>query len=91
LNWELSSYFSSSYFMQTGTDDPLHQQPTYGRLDGRVTLDLPGRRWAIDLIGKNLTDHRIRNFSTNQPTALGSREIQFDEPFNLAVQVRFRW
>jgi hypothetical protein len=58
LTAELSAYFSSSYYLHE-TGEPEFFQGDYVRLDGRLSLETPDRRWAIDLIGKNLTDRVI--------------------------------
>jgi hypothetical protein len=56
----------------------------YTRLDGRLTFESPGGRWAIDLIGKNLTD-RIIVVLPGIPTAAK------EEPRNGAVQFRYHF
>jgi len=91
LTTELSAYFTTSYFFGTGTDDPLISQRGYGRLDGRITLDLPDGRWAVDLLGKNLTDRVILADAFPMATSLGSVEGNRFEPRSVAVQARFRW
>jgi len=50
------------------------------RLDGRVALETRDGRWAIDLIGKNLTDRVIA-------TSVNTKEL----PRALAVQFRYRY
>jgi hypothetical protein len=58
----------------------------YTRLDARLSLATPDGRGAVDIIGKNLTDHIIGNV----PAAtlyLSNKE----EPRNVAVQVRYSW
>ena len=81
----LSPYFSSGQFLGGGTDDPLLYIGGYVRLDARLTLQKPDSRWAVDLIGKNLTDRVI-------PTYLaGVGPGMKEEPRNVAVQFRYRW
>jgi iron complex outermembrane receptor protein len=91
LTTELSTFFSSSYFFSTGTDDPLASEGAYARRDGRLTLDPPGGRWAVDLIGKNLTNRDILAYGMTQPTSLGSILGTKEEPRSVAVQVRYHW
>jgi outer membrane receptor protein involved in Fe transport len=75
---QLSPYYTSSYNPDAGgLYRPLGN---YVRLDGRLTLETPDGRWALDVIGKNLTDRVIL-------TTLNTKE----EPRNVAVQVRFHW
>lgn len=86
----VSGIFSSSYFL-TGNDDPTVQQGAYVRLDARLSLETANERWALDVIGKNLTSQDIRTFGIIWPTSLGSTWLQKEEPRNVAVQVRFHW
>jgi hypothetical protein len=60
-------------------------------LDARLSLESSNRRWALDLIGKNLTNADILTFGIPWPTALGSSWLQKEEPRNIAAQVRFHW
>ena len=86
LSADVSPFFQTSYFNSNGTDDPNFLIKGHVRLDGKLTLDSPGRRWALDLIGKNLTDANIPVFfgTNNLP---GGKE----EPINIAGQLRYRW
>ena len=91
----LTAIFSTSYFNgNSSTDDPLLLQGGYTRLDARLTLDSPNKRWAIDLIGKNLTNVYILgggNGATGLPTALGSLLLQREAPRTYALQVRAKF
>jgi hypothetical protein len=60
-------------------------------LDARLGLETPNGRWALDLIGKNLTNRNVLSFAQAMPLSLGSVAIQKEEPRNVAVQVRFQW
>lgn len=86
LTGALSPIFTTSYYNSVGTDDPLFLIPGSVRLDGKITLEDPSHRWALDLIGKNLTD-RIIPLSFGSNTTSGGKE----EPRNVAIQVRYRW
>jgi outer membrane receptor protein involved in Fe transport len=77
---ELIPYFTSSYNEQ---DPYVLGTAGYVRLDARLTLASPDGRWAIDLIGKNLTDRIIVSSS-----ATGASK---EEPRNVAVQFRYRF
>jgi iron complex outermembrane receptor protein len=77
---ELSPYFTSSYNEQ---DPYILGTPGYMRLDGRLTLAMPGGRWDVDLIGKNLTNRIIISSS-----ATGASK---EEPLNVALQMRYRF
>ena len=56
----------------------------YVRLDARITLTSPDERWAIDLIGKNLTD---RNILTSGGFGTATKQ----PPRNVAIQFRYYW
>jgi len=86
---ELSPYFSSSYYLLASEDVPAGQQAGYVRLDGRLSLE--GPHWALDLIGKNLTNREILVFSTIAPTSTGSYYLAKDAGANVALQARYRW
>jgi outer membrane receptor protein involved in Fe transport len=92
---ELSGYFSTTYnYANNGTDDPLLDQAGYVRLDSRLSLETPDRRWALDVIGKNLTDRIIiagGTGGTSLPSSLGSLLLRKDQGRNVAVQVRYHW
>lgn len=90
LTTELSAYFSSSSYLHPTLDEDMRQDD-YVRLDGRLTFGPGDGRWAIDVIGKNLTDKTILAFITTQPTALGSNILQREQPRNVAAQFRYRW
>jgi outer membrane receptor protein involved in Fe transport len=86
---EATGLFSSSYF-SIFTIDPLSRQPSYARLDARLSFEL-ANGLAFDIIGKNLTDTVIRTFAGYQPNSRGSF-FQDRQPFrNIAFQVRYRF
>jgi hypothetical protein len=67
------------------------EQEGYVRLDASVTLGGEDGRWALDLIGRNLTDRDILTFGINWPTSPGGTWLQKEEPRNAAVQARLSW
>lgn len=90
LTGEVTGIFSSSY--QTfSTLDPLTLQPSYARLDARISFDLPNGRLGFDIIAKNLTSTVIRNFTAEQPFSLGSLLQQKEQPRNIAFQARLKF
>jgi iron complex outermembrane recepter protein len=86
---------TTNYFYGNGgNDDPELKQPGYARLDGRLTLEGPNGRWAVDLILKNLTDKIIflgGAGGTALPASNGSTLLQIDQPRNVAIQGRYQW
>jgi outer membrane receptor protein involved in Fe transport len=87
---EISGVYSSSYFLE-GSDDPLIEQHPYLRADARLSLESPDRRWGLDIIGKNLTNQKIRTFGSPQAQSPGSIITTLQEPLNVAAQLRYRW
>ncbi len=90
LTTEAAAIYSSLYYL-TNTDDPLLAQKAYTRIDARISLEGPSRRWSVDLIGKNLTNQVIWTFANGVPTALASNYVQKEEPSAVALQVRYKW
>jgi iron complex outermembrane recepter protein len=88
LTGELNAYQVSAY--QFNLLDELTM--SYVRLDSRLTLESPQSRWALDVIGRNLTDVAIRGYGGFPPGA-GQTGINLNamQPRNFAVQVRFKW
>ncbi len=86
LTADLGPFFQSSYYNSAGTDDPTFLIGSNVRLDGKLTFESLGRRWAIDLIGKNLTNEVI-------PVSYGTNNVSGgkEEPRNVAVQLRYKW
>ena len=69
---ELSPYFSSRYDVM---DDPLQRQASDIRLDGRLGIESPNKHWALELIGKNLTDRQIIQIVAGTSLAPGTRYV----------------
>lgn len=85
---EATGIFSSSYHT-IFTLDKLADQPGYGRLDARLSLEMMDGKLAFDIIGKNLTNTVIRTFSGYQPNSRGSF-FQDRQPFrSVAFQARY--
>jgi iron complex outermembrane receptor protein len=90
LTGELTTFATSSYFLD-GTDDPTVSQDAFVRFDARLSLESPGGRWTLDLIGKNLSNRNILSFGQAMPLSLGSVAVQKEQPRSVAAQVRFHW
>ncbi len=89
LTAEVSPFFSSAYYVLPA-EDPA-KQGSYVRWDTRLSLQSPGDRWSIDLIGKNLTDKQVLGFGTIMPTAVGTYMLSKQEGRTIAAQFRVRW
>src|SRR5208282_5538305 len=73
LTPSVTAIYSSPFFLASaGTDDPGQIQNAYWRIDGRLTLLRTGDHWALDLIGKNLSDANIATTGTDRPASTGS-------------------
>jgi outer membrane receptor protein involved in Fe transport len=90
LTTSVTGIASSGYFL-SGNDDPTVEQRGYVRLDARLSLAAADEHWALDLIGKNLTNREVLTFAINWPTATGSTWLQKEETRNLAAQLRLKW
>jgi hypothetical protein len=55
-------------------------------LDARIGLESPDHQWAVDLIGKNLTDRII---VTNAQQSI--YELTKQQPRNVAIQIRYNF
>ncbi len=87
LTTELSVPFASDY-----TRDQLDRWTGANeRLDARLTLEPADGRWAIDVIGKNLTDEQILAFYGNLAQSPGTIQWQAQQPRNVAAQFRYNW
>jgi iron complex outermembrane recepter protein len=87
---DIIPYFTSAYYL-LASEDEAGRQSQYVRLDARLSLETPDRHWAFDLIGKNLTNRQILEFSTIAPTSPGSYFVDKQAGANAAVQARYRW
>ena len=87
---DLSPFFTSSYYL-LASEDYEGRQPGYMRLDARLSFESPDRHWAVDLIGKNLTNRQILQFSSIEPTSTGSFLVDKEMGANAAIQARFKW
>jgi hypothetical protein len=86
LTADLTPIFNSSYFNSNGTDDPQLLIKSSMRWDGQLTLAQLSKHWAIDIIGKNLTN-RVIVVEPDQNEIPGAKQ----EPRNVALQFRYKW
>jgi len=89
LRVDPSLYFTSRYFQQS-TADPLLAQDGYAKVDLRVAIGAPGRRWELAVIGKNLTNKRTASFRTTFAATQGSVYALTDRDRSVAVQFSMR-
>ena len=78
-----------SYYL-TYSLDPLGLQTAYVKLNARATLTLPGSRWDLSLVGRNLTNQLTSDFGNT--TSLASSFFRFIEPpREIMLQVRYSY
>jgi len=90
LRSEIGALFSSAYFYSPLVD-PTLMQHSYARVDARLTLDSPDKKWSLELIGRNLNNAKITVFGIAQPTSYGSTVQQYQQPASVFLQALYRW
>lgn len=82
--------FTSDYYQQAVVSEYV-EQPSYAKIDARIGLHAPDRRWEVALIGRNLTDKITAGFRNYAP-ASGATVIALpDRPRSFAIQVSGKW
>jgi outer membrane receptor protein involved in Fe transport len=82
----LNPYFTSRYNSTAMLGDKFFAGTAgYVRLDARLVLESPDDHWAVDLIGKNLTDRTVVSYQVNV------NNVSTQQPRNVAIQFRYRW
>lgn len=89
VRFDPSLYFTSSY-NQSATNDPLFVQSGYAKVDARLAVEAPDRRWELAVIGKNLTDEATAGFRLGVTGATGSIYALTERPRSVAVQFTIR-
>lgn len=97
LGINLNADFSSSYISAANLD-PRTQQDGYIKMGARLSLGHVDDNWTIALVGRNLTNERIKQTAGNAPLATtftGNRGVAYtaiyDRPRNIAVQADFKF
>ena len=74
------------------SEDPLSVQPAFWRLNAALKLSPIGGRYALSLIGRNLTN-AYYNISTNDRPLGGPYEYAgwFGRPREVVLQAEYRW
>ena len=93
LRTSADMFASDGYFLSP-TLDPNQVQESYAKVNARVALGDPGRRWEVALLGKNLFDERTVSMGVGTPLAYStfgaySQANVVDEGRTLAIQGRF--
>lgn len=82
---EATPYFTAGYFVGNDADDPYFRQGGHTRVDARISLQNLASDWAIDIIGKNLTNLAL--FEAGLTPLRGWKS----KPRNIAIQFRYNW
>lgn len=97
LDWGLTVdvIFSAKYLTSSNLD-PLQEQPSYTKLNARLSIAGQSERWELALVGKNLTNKKIMTLSGDVPLAGGSFgapgfSALFEQPRSLALQATLRY
>ncbi|MBS3961951.1 MAG: TonB-dependent receptor [Sandarakinorhabdus sp.] len=97
LGVNLNADFSSSYISSANLD-PRTKQDGYVKMGARLSLGHIDNNWTIALVGRNLTDERIKQTSGNAPLATtftGNRGVAYnaiyDRPRNIALSFDFQF
>jgi iron complex outermembrane recepter protein len=83
LTTEVSPYWTADYFAGAG-NDPVYLVDGYVRLDARLSFEHSSGRWALDVIGKNLTDRIIVTSPSFYLSGIEPRRT-------VAGQIRIKW
>ena len=59
----------SSSFIVAANLDPRMFQPSFEKYGARLSVGAPDGRWEVALIGRNLSDERIRQTASAMPLA----------------------
>ena len=93
----LNADFSSSYIASANLD-PRTAQDGYVKMGARLSFGQIDDKWSIALVGRNLTNERIKQTAGNAPLATtftGNRGVAYnaiyDRPRNIAVQAEFKF
>ena len=88
----LNIAMSDSYFTD-GTLEPAGEQDSWTKVDARIGIEAPDRRWSVAMVGRNLTEEEVLSQSQSffnalfQPTYLGYLE----PPRTVMLQARYRF
>lgn len=97
LDWgfNLDLIFSGKYLTSSNLD-PLQEQPSYYKLNARLSITGRSERWELALVGKNLTNEEIMTLSGDVPLAGGSFGAPgfsafYEQPRSIALQATLRY
>ncbi|ATQ42902.1 TonB-dependent receptor [Caulobacter mirabilis] len=84
--------FRSSYFTATDASPVYGRQESYTKVDARLEFGDLDDRWAVALVGKNLTDELTQSYSYLWSLSTPATAIQFlDETRTVSLEIRGRF
>lgn len=97
LDINLNADFSSTYISAANLD-PRTTQDGFVKMGARLSLGHVNDKWSIALVGRNLTNERIKQTAGNLPLATtftGNRGVAYnaiyDRPRNIALSFDFKF
>ncbi len=92
LHWgaTLDANFRGDHFI-SGDLDPRGLQQAHTRLNLRLSLEAPDRRWGIALVGKNLSDELTTGIGAPAPLDTGSYMATSERRRTYGLELRYRF
>jgi iron complex outermembrane receptor protein len=85
-------YLRSEYTTASDASPAYGEQDDYEKIDARIEVAAADERWALALVGKNLTDEFTHNFAYLWPISPPPTGIQFlDETRTVALEGRLNF
>ena len=83
------NYVSETF---VGTDlSQAAEEDGYATIDLSGTIYSPNEHWSVSVIGRNLTDERVRLYQLNVPVFTGARSAIVNPPRTIAVSASLRF
>lgn len=83
--------YSDSYFAASDLDPVYALQPSFTKIDARLSLGQLDGGWEIAFLGKNLTDELTSSSTNDQPLVPGNGFAQTDRTRSFAVQGSYKF
>ncbi len=87
--WRRSPNPALNYAANSAVTYAIYHIPSYGTLDGRLSLASTASRWELALEGKNLTDEHFWTVATRD--SAGSYMHLYNQPRNWRIEVNYSW
>ena len=91
----LSSFtvtYTDAYVRETGAISPLHTLPSYTKVTAQIGVGSDDGRWAVNLLGTNLTDEISCGDLAQVPLSSGTASVCSTEPLGAVyLQARFSY